>query len=237
MIIGKVTNITRHPVKSFTGENVQKAKVMSYGIYGDRSHTFVQKENQKHLTITQFPNMVTYNAKFIGEEREDTFPKVEVIAGDKKRFDWNDEELLERIRQESKKDIERLVYDPSYVPFPAIEEDHLLMISLQSLKKLESTYERDVDDRRFRGNIIFDLDEDWTESMLIGKKLQIGEEVCIQINKFCERCMIITVDPETGTRDPKFLKHVFQNYENLFGIYASVQITGEIKVGDTIQLV
>lgn len=236
MIIGKVTNIKRHPVKSFTGESVQKAKVMSYGIYGDRSHTFVQKENNKHLTITQFPNMVTYSAKFIGEEREDTYPKVEVTASDKVKYDWKDEQLLERISQESKKDIERLVYEPSFVPFPAIEEDHLLMISLQSLKKLATSYEVDVDERRFRGNIIFDLNEEWAEDMLIGKTLQIGKDVCIQINKFCERCMIITVDPETGSRDPKFLKHIYQNYGNLFGIYASVQRVGEIKLGDSIHM-
>lgn len=236
MMIGKVTNIIRHPVKSFTGENLQQAKVMSYGIYGDRSHTFVQKANNKHLTITQFPNMVTYKARFVGTEQEDTYPKIEVIASDKKKYDWYDDELLARINQESKKEVEREVYEPSFVPFPALEVDNLLMISQQSLAKLEDTYEENVDERRFRGNIIFDLDEEWTESMLIGKTLQIGNEVSVQMNKFCERCMIISVDPVTGAREPKFLKHVVKKYENLFGVYASVIHTGEIKIGDPIYL-
>lgn len=34
MLVGHIQEITRHPVKSFTGEQVQKTKVMDYGLYG-----------------------------------------------------------------------------------------------------------------------------------------------------------------------------------------------------------
>ncbi len=43
MVIGQIKEIVRHPVKSFRGESVQKTKVMEYGLYGDRSHVFMDE--------------------------------------------------------------------------------------------------------------------------------------------------------------------------------------------------
>ncbi len=75
MLVGHIQEITRHPVKSFTGEQVQKTKVMDYGLYGDRSHAFKGK-NGKFLTITQVPEMVRYQAAFSGEEALDQYPEI-----------------------------------------------------------------------------------------------------------------------------------------------------------------
>ena len=237
MNIGKVTKIIRHPVKSFTGESIESSKVMTYGLYGDRSHAFLQKENSKHLTITQYPHMVTYKARFVGEENDDTYPKVEVTANDGQIYDWNDASLLNRISQESNRKVEKVTYQPTFVPFPAIEEDNLLLISSRSLKELENTYGDLIDGRRFRGNIVYKIEKtDLTEDELIGQEICIGNEVVIRINKFCERCMIITVDPATGTRQPKLLKQIVKERNNYFGLYASVLQTGAIKVGDSIRL-
>ena len=41
MLIGHIQEIVRHPVKSFRGENVSQTKIMEYGLYGDRSHAFL----------------------------------------------------------------------------------------------------------------------------------------------------------------------------------------------------
>ena len=48
--------------------------------------------------------------------------------------------------------------------------------------------------------------------------------------------MIITVDPETGLRDPSLLKLVANTRKNYFGVYASVIATGPIHIGDDIRL-
>ena len=74
------------------------------------------------------------------------------------------------------------------------------------------------------------------EEDLIGKQIKIGTEVILEINKYCERCMIITVDPETGTRQPKLLKQLVKDQNNHFGLYASVIQTGTIYAGDVISI-
>lgn len=81
MLIGHMKEIVRHPVKSFRGESVEKTKIMNYGLYGDRSHAYVDDSKQgRFLTITQFQEMVRYEARFSGEETMGEYPKVEVIT-------------------------------------------------------------------------------------------------------------------------------------------------------------
>ncbi|MFT8322151.1 MAG: MOSC N-terminal beta barrel domain-containing protein [Bacillus sp. (in: firmicutes)] len=77
--IGEIKKLVRHPVKSFTGESVSSAQIMRYGLYGDRSHGFKDKSNKnKYLTITQYPKMVTYSAKFLGEDNLQKYPPMKL---------------------------------------------------------------------------------------------------------------------------------------------------------------
>ncbi|WP_400241566.1 MOSC domain-containing protein [Niallia sp. JL1B1071] len=234
MIIGTIQNIMRYPVKSFTGEYLSKARIMSYGIYGDRSHAFIDRTNRdKHLTITQFPEMVTYKAQFLGEESLEQFPKLKVTARDGAEYEWNEKALLERLEKETNRALEAITYSPIHVPFPAIEVDNILLISTEALAELSSSYGEPIDERRFRGNIIYDLQEmGIKEQDIIGKQIKIGSEVILEINQYCERCMIITVDPKTGTRQPNLLKQIVKERKNHFGVYARVIKTGTIHAGD-----
>ncbi|WP_312094505.1 MOSC domain-containing protein [Niallia sp.] len=238
MNIGNIQKIMRYPVKSFTGENVLKAQIMSYGIYGDRSHAFVDKTNKdKHLTITQFPEMVTYKAQFLGEESLDAFPKIKVSASDGAQYNWEDQALRKRLEKETNRTLETITYSTTHVPFPAIEVDNILIISTKALSELSSSYGEPIDERRFRGNIVYDLqDSGIKEQDLIGKRLKVGLEVIIEITKYCERCVIITVDPNTGKRQPKLLKQIVKERNNQFGFYARVIQTGTIYVGDQITI-
>ncbi len=64
MLIGHIKEIVRHPVKSFRGESVQQTKIMEYGLYGDRSHAYIDEtKDGDFLTITQFQEMVRYGAE------------------------------------------------------------------------------------------------------------------------------------------------------------------------------
>lgn len=239
MIIGEVTALIRHPIKSFAGENVNTTKVMSYGLYGDRSHAFVDLDRgNKFLTITQFPKMATYQARFVGEDTIDSYPPIKIVDESGNTYFWGDKLFKEELEELTSKKLESIQYTPEYVPFPSIEEENILLVSENSLNDLETEWGSKVDYKRFRGNIIFSLDKEspYTEEELIGKTIKIGNQVKLKINKYCERCMIITVDPETGNKQPTLLKTIVKERNNHFGVYASVLETGDIQVGDTIQV-
>ncbi|OIK10779.1 MOSC domain-containing protein [Bacillus sp. MUM 116] len=241
MLIGHIKEIVRHPVKSFHGESVNQTKIMEYGLYGDRSHAFLDDTRQgKFLTITQFPEMVRYKARFVGEELMEKYPKVEIMTPEGKVFDWGDEELTKEIENKSERKISPVTYNPSHVPLGAIEEENIQLVTDSSLEKLKEIWGKaEVNHRRFRPNLLITLKEKipFIEEKWFGKRMKIGREVEIQLKRHCERCMIITVDPDNAERDSTLLKTVVKERNNHFGVYASVIKTGAIHVGDEVLLI
>lgn len=240
MLIGYIREIVRHPVKSFYGESVQKTRIMEYGLYGDRSHAFLDDTRPgKFLTITQFPEMVRYKARFVGEELVEEYPEVEIMTPDGKTFNWGDEELTSEIEHKSKRKTSLVTYPPSHVPLGAIEEEHIQLVTDASLDKLKEIWGKsEIDYRRFRPNLLISLKEKipFIEDQWFGKRVRLGNEVEIKLKRHCERCMIITVNPESAERDATLLKTVVKERNNYFGVYASVIKMGKIHVGDEVLL-
>ncbi|KKO53941.1 MOSC domain-containing protein [Paenibacillus sp. DMB20] len=240
MLIGHIQEIVRHPVKSFRGESVQETRIMEYGLYGDRSHAFLDETRKgKFLTITQFPDMVRYQARFAGEESMEKYPKVEIITPEGKVTEWGDEELTKEMENKSKRSVSLVSYSPSNVPLGAIEEEHIQLVTDASVDEMKEIWGRtELDYRRFRPNLLISLEKKipFIEEGWFGKRIRIGNDVVIELKRHCERCMIITIDPEHAERDATLLKTVVKERNNHFGVYASVISTGKIHVGDEVLL-
>jgi len=239
MLVGHMKEIIRYPVKSFAGESVQKTNIMDYGLYGDRSHALLDESRPgKFLTITQFPEMARYKATFSGEERMDQFPRVEITTPEGQLFEWMNDDFLHNLETKANRKLSPVSYSPAHVPLGPIEEEHILLVTDTSLESMENTWGSQLDFRRFRPNLVFSLLEkkSYLEETWFGRRLKIGSEAELEIIRPCERCMIITVDPETGERDPSLLKTVVKERDNQFGVYASVVKTGTIHAGDEIYL-
>ncbi len=159
MLIGHIREIVRYPVKSFHGESVNKTNVMNYGLYGDRSHAYLDESRPgKYLTITQFPEMVRYKAEFMGEENKDKYPPVRITAPDGKQVPWDDEQLIKEIEEHSTTKITPVQYSPIHVPEGAIEEENILVVTDTSLKKMKELWGKEkLDFQRFRPNLVLSL--------------------------------------------------------------------------------
>ncbi|WP_028782353.1 MOSC domain-containing protein [Thalassobacillus devorans] len=240
MLIGHIKEIVRHPVKSFRGESVPQTQIMEYGLYGDRSHTYLDgTKNGEFLTITNFPEMVRYQAEFAGNESMEAYPNVKVTTPEGKVVDWKDQQLLDEIENKSNRKISTRKYSPSHVPIGPIAVEHILLATDASLNKLHELWGKDeVDSRRFRPNLILSLKDKipFVEEEWMGRRMKIGNEVEIEFVGHCKRCMIITVNPENAERDPSIHKTVIKERDNNFGVYASVIKTGDIRVNDEVHL-
>ncbi|WP_281269137.1 MOSC domain-containing protein [Bacillus taeanensis] len=235
-----VKEIVRHSVKSFRGESVQKSKIMEYGLYGDRSHAYLD-DTQKgiFLTIKQFQEMVRYKARFVGEDSMDEYPKVEVITPEGKIYDWEDQELIKEMENKSKRKISTKEYTPSHVPIGPIAVEHILLATDASLEKLQELWGKDeVDSRRFRPNLVISLKDKkpFIEEEWIGRRIKIGTQVEMKFVEHCKRCMIIAVNPDNAERDASLHKTVIKERNNNFGVYASVIKIGDIHVDDEVRL-
>jgi uncharacterized protein len=212
---------------------------MEYGLYGDRSHAFLDEtRTEKFLTITQFPEMVRYKAKFVGEELMEEFPRVEITTPEGNVVVWGDEELIKEIENKSKRKISLVRYTPYNVPLGAIEEEHIQLVTDASLHKLKEIWGKEVNYQRFRPNLLISLKEKvpFIEEKWFGRRMKIGRDVEIHLKRHCERCIIITINPENAEQDSSLLKTLVQQRNNHFGVYASVIKTGEIHVGDEVFL-
>jgi uncharacterized protein YcbX len=236
--IGEIKEIIRYPVKSFQGERVQKTRVMKGGLYGDRSHAFLDESRPgKFLTITQCPEMARYRARFRGEESPDRYPPVEVTAPDGRVYRFGDDELQRRIEGLAKKKVSPVMHAPDGGPNPAIEEESVLIVTDASLRELGKWRRREVALERFRPNLLIALHDPvpFAEDDWVGRTLKAGG-VELAVNRPCERCMIVTVDPKDASRDPSLLRTLVKERDSCFGVYAAVIRPGVLQVGDRVFL-
>ena len=91
---------------------------------------------------------------------------------------------------------------------------------------------------RFRPNLLVDLQEGeaFEELNWVGRILRVGDAARIAITEVDQRCMIITLDPESAKPSPSVLRCVVQQHEQCAGVYGTVLTPGETRVGDTVWL-
>jgi len=116
-------------------------------------------------------------------------------------------------------------------PFPSIA-----ILSEASLRVLSQRAGREIDPRRFRGNIWINGDAlaPFEEFELLGREITIGA-ARLKVEERITRCRATHVSPESGRLDTPILDILEEAFEHRdFGIYASVIETGDIALGDAV---
>jgi len=234
-IIGHVRALHRFPVKSMAGERLETAELDWQGIEGDRQYAFVRAANGTRfpwLTAREVPTMVLNRARF----EDPTKPKtsaVTVEAPDGTTLDLRDPRLMARLEEAAGEpasliQVARGVYDS-------------MPVSIQTSAghtALEAAYGATLAVDRFRINVIVESDAlpgDWR-----GKRLAFGDDdagAVMQCADPIKRCVIVTIDPETGVKEPRVLRTVVQAFDACYGIYAGPARPGVIRVGDVVRVV
>ena len=115
------------------------------------------------------------------------------------------------------------------------------LLSDGSLARLEQEAGRAVDARRFR--MLFTLEGcgEHEEDTWDGRLLRVGEAM-VRVGGPVDRCAVTTRDPDTGERDLDTLR-LIKNYRGVrdgqhvdFGVYATVEQPGTVRIGDSVEL-
>ena len=112
------------------------------------------------------------------------------------------------------------------------------IFSLQSARQLAEETGTTVDKRRFRANVYVDLAlaGGFAENDFVGRSLRIGPKVVVSVLERDSRCMMITLDPDTGEKEPAILKKVAQAHEGMAGVYGAVMVEGMVHKGDPVEV-
>jgi uncharacterized protein YcbX len=259
--IGTVESLWRYPVKSMRGEEMPEVFMGFSGIYGDRCYAFKNSAARKgfpYLNAIVQQQMLLYCPQFRHPERASQPPNLleaSSIAPGVTPANGDAEDMLLDIVTPSGEIIS--VDDPALIKLlgagiseknqlKLVRSDRALtdcrpvsVISLQTLRQVESELGVALDKRRFRANIYFNFAPEsggFAEDNLVGRRLRIGSQATIMVLERDPRCKMISLDPETGEHNPEILRKVVQAHGNFAGVYCAVLVEGLLKKGDLIKL-
>jgi uncharacterized protein len=208
----RVSALWRYPVKSMRGEPLNHAKITTAGIFGDR---LVQVYDARGSLITarSHPQLLSHSGA-LGPDDEP------VIDGHR----WTS--------QEARAIAVREVGHGAH--FDRVEERRFdILPLLVATDGAIAAFGRDA--RRLRPNLIIGGVEGLAERDWQGRQLVIGN-VVIALDDLRGRCVMTTVDPETGRRDPNVLRDIVRRFDGRLCLNASVLVAGPIAVGDAVHL-
>lgn len=232
--IGTIRHIARYPVKSMRGEALGEANIGFQGIPGDRAYTFVQEglvNMFPFLTGRECPDMMRYQPEWeVDAAAPRSRPALMVRTPEGRRLPIESEELRADLERRAGRAVRlhsdyRGNHDVAYIS----------IIGWPTIRALSEAAGVEPDHRRWRMTLVLDADiEPFAEREWLGEMLAIGD-VRIAVTEQDRRCVMTTLDPETGAQAPTVLKKTAELNETYAGVYASVVATGTIRVGDAVR--
>ena len=240
------------------GEELDEAFAGYSGIYGDRLFAFRSSASPKgfpYLTAREQRRLLQYRPHFRYPDkaaRPVNLTEAESMGGNPVSADPS--ELTLDVETPAGKTLG--IDDPALMDMlrADIDQKHQLTLmrseraltdcrpvsifSLQSAAQLAQEADTPIDKRRFRANVYVDLTsaQGFAENEFVGRSLRIGPKVIIRILERDARCVMITLDPDSGEKTPAILKKVAQAHEGMAGVYGAVLVEGMLHKRDPVEL-
>jgi len=235
--VGTVKQINRYPVKSFGGESLKTAELKWSGLDGDRQYAFYKAADGSRfpwLTGRAVSQLNTYTARF-SEPENPRKSDVRVKVGTDE-YGLRDETLRAKLSEAAGEEVRliqigRGIFDTMPVSVMATATPPLVAAAAGV----------PIDPRRFRANIIIETPdgEAARETHWVGGTLVFGdgpEPARLLVSSPIDRCVMITIDPDTGERNPAILRTVVERFDNFIASRCSPAALGTITLGDRVRL-
>ncbi|MDQ0899352.1 MULTISPECIES: MOSC domain-containing protein [unclassified Paenibacillus] len=224
---GRIKEIRRYPIKSVLGESLSNVLIDRRGLYGDRMWAIRNSSGKfgSGKTTRRFQKMdglFKYKARYDGSIPIVTTP-------DGVEYRGNSEDVDEVLSKWLGFPV-TLAREESISHF---DEGPVSIITTSSLRMLSKQLGDFVDPRRFRANILIDIhstgyiEDDW-----LGRTIKIGNTVSLKVVAPLQRCVMVNNAQEALSDDSRILRALTQNHDATFGVWATVETSGEIAVGD-----
>jgi uncharacterized protein YcbX len=215
-----VTEVWRYPVKSMAGERLDSCMVTECGLEGDRRWAMIDRtpnRDGKWFNIKQHAPLMTYHARYVDGA-------LQVV--DPTGADIGLERAFQQVLDESRRPVElRELAGENF------DDSHVLIVNLASLQAFAMEAGMPLDPRRFRANLYVEGMEPEEELRWLGRTIRAGEAV-LEVTSRCERCKVITMDPDTTEQTPELLRLLVERHDERMGMYCRVVKPGRVAVGD-----
>ncbi len=219
--MAEVAEVWRYPVKSMAGERLDACLITRTGLEGDRRWALVDgvaNRAGKLLTIRQDERLMTYRARLADDSVEVVTPD-----GDTRRLD---DRMVAHLAEQTARPL--TLRDTAGANF---DDSPVLVVSLASVAAFGLEAGFPLDHRRFRANLYLDGLEPEEELRWLGRRIRAGDAE-LEVIKRCDRCVVITRDPDTTMATPELLRILTDTHETCMGVYCGVVRPGRVAVGD-----
>ncbi len=221
--MARIAEIWRYPVKSLGGEVLDECRIGEHGLEGDRRWALVDGDPTragKLLTIRQHANLMTYRARLAGDG-----VSVTTASGEVRTLDGA---LVSHVAGEAARPLS--LRDSTGDNF---DDSPVLVVNLATVSAFAADARMPVDHRRFRANLYVDGLQPEAELSWLGRTIVAGD-ARLEVVSRCERCVVITRDPDTTLASPELLRVLTESRETCLGVYCRVVQQGRVALGDAI---
>jgi MOSC domain-containing protein len=220
------------------GELFDVVRLGWHGIEGDRRFAF-RRLNDKSgfpwLTASKLPELLLYKPFGVDSNSAEQLP-THVYTPDGNEYELRSNELRQEISSRYGGDVELM-----NLKHGIFDEAPISVISLTTVKGIERESGRELDVRRFRPNVVIETKsgEPFEEDRWVGRTLVFGDgksRAAVMVTMRDERCVMVNLDPDTAERDSEVMKTVLRMNENFAGVYCTVAVAGELRVGQIVTL-
>lgn len=232
MRVGRVAALWRYPVKSLLGERLESARIGPQGLAGDRGWALAEGPG-RWASAKRFPALMLASARFLEEPSPGRIPHASVTLPDGSRVLTSDEESASRLSSWLGRPV---ALDRAAGRHFDAKPLHLLTTaSLASLSRLNPS--SSFDPRRFRPNILIDdaEGEAFPELAWTRRRVRVGRAV-LTVREPTSRCVMTTLPQGDLPKDPGVLRAIARKAGNDLGVYAEAATSGEVRVGDAVEL-
>ena len=257
---GTVAGLYRYPIKSFQGLAVDELTVGAWGVDGDRRYALVDGETDHILSAKLHAVLLEASVAIDGDGLTLRLPDgTRLAAGDEHTdavlSEWvgrpvtltRAEERDTPLAYDDDSRTYQMTFDPEHddaevVDWPAPSGTFLDLAALHVLttgsieRCREARPETDWDVRRFRPNILVDLDDGgFPEDAWVGRRVRVGG-VVLDVQMRTVRCaMPNRAQPGGIPRDVQVFRTMRDLHDNHLGAYAAVAEPGVVRVGDAVE--
>jgi MOSC domain-containing protein len=229
--VGRLVGLWRYPVKSMAAEALTETDIGWHGVAGDRRWAFIRPGLERSgfpwLTLREHAGMRGFRPYFADPDRPDS-SATRVLTPSGEEYDVADPVLAAQLG-----DGVRVIKQDVGV----FDEMPLSLISTSSVAGLGELTGRALEPQRFRPNLLVEPtgDGQFPEDTWVGAILRIGQ-VSMRVNVRDPRCVIVTMDLDTGSRDPSVLRNIARHRDGCAGVYGSIVTPGRVALGDEVTI-
>lgn len=205
------------------GERLDACDVTERGLEGDRRWAFIDRSpnrDGKWFNIKQHAPLMTYRARLVRDQ-------LDLVAPDGSRVGL-DAALRRKLENDAQRPLEL-----RELPGANFDDSHVLVVNLASVEAFALEAGMPVDHRRFRANLYVDGIEPEEELRWLGRRIRAGDAE-LEVTSRCERCKVITMDPDTTEATPELLRVLVERHDERLGVYCQVVRPGRVALGDSV---